>query len=220
MSIARAALESVTPAKGEAAPFTAGCLGTGCLHAIVTVAFIALGTRYLGREGGLLVLPFWSFLGILQWLYLAPLALLLRRLRLIPASKGVWFAGSCGVLLTALYWSGLAAMSLAYQRQAEEVRREQREHPIAHREVTGTIVAADAKRLDVQTAEGVVSLALVSTTHYIRTDRRQGNRAATRDIVRVGASVLVKASSFDGGPLYADYVNLEAPEPEGTPTPP
>jgi hypothetical protein len=220
MSFPEAALKSLVPAKGEALPYTGGCLATGCLHAIATVLVIGFGTAFGGREGNLIALPFLVFLGVFQWIYLAPVALLLRRLRFLAASKGVWFGGFLVLLLTGLYWGGLAAMSLVYHRQAEVARQFEREHPLVQREVTGTIVAADANRLDVQTAEGVVSIGLVATTHYIRTNGPFGNVAATRDIVRIGAPVRVQASSFDGGPLYAEYVNMEVPEPAGTPSPP
>ena len=116
------------------------------------------------------------------------------------------------VLLTAFYWVGLGVMALVHHRQTQEVREFARKHPLTHHEVKGTVVAADATRLDVQTTDGVVSIGLAATTHYIRTNGRFGNEAATRAIVRVGAPVRVQASSFDGGPLYADYVNMEVPD--------
>jgi hypothetical protein len=217
MSFPKDALESLIPAKGEGLPFAGGCMGTGCLHVVASGLLIGLGAGFLGQEGSLIVLPFWVFIGLFQWIYLVPVALLLRRLRFQGATKGVWVGGVVGVLLTALYWAGLAAMGVVYHQQAEEAQEFARKHPLVHRDVTGTIVAADDTRLDVQTAEGVVSIGLASTTHYIRTNGRFGNEAATRAIVKVGSPVRVEASSFDGGPLYADYVDMEVPDTPPTP---
>jgi hypothetical protein len=213
------ALKSLTPAKSEALPCTGGCLATGCLHAIASVLLIGYGTTFLGQEGGLIVLPFWVFLGVFEWIYLAPLALLLRRLRFVAASKGVWLGGVLVILMTGLYWGGLGVMSLVYWRQAQVARQFAKEHPLIDHEVSGTIVAADAKHIEVQTSEGVVSVGLGSATHYIRTNGPFGNTKAAPDIVKVGAPVVIKATSFDNGPLYADYVEMEVPEPATTPSP-
>jgi hypothetical protein len=216
MSFPKGALQSLIPAKGEGLPFTGGCVGTGCLHVVASGLLIGLGAGFLGQEGSLIVLPFWVFLGLFEWIYLVPVALLLKRLRFQGATKGVWFGGSVAVLLTVLYWTGLGVMGLVYHQKAQEAQEFARKHPLVHHEVTGTIVAADDTRLDVKTDEGVVSIGLAATTHYIRTNGQFGNEAATRAIVRVGSPVRVQATSFDGGPLYADYVNMEVPDTAST----
>jgi hypothetical protein len=219
MSLVHGALRSVTPARGEALPYAGGCLATGCLHGIASIVIMGLGTAFGGRDGSLIVLPFWVFLGVTQWLYLAPVALVLKRLRFSAASKGVWLGGAVMVLLTMLYWGGLGVMGLIYHQKAAVAQRFAREHPIVSRDVAGTIVAVDPGRIDVQTSEGIVSIELRSTTHYIRTNGPFGNVATTPDLVKLGAAVVVEASSFDGGPLYADYVKGEITETGESPGP-
>jgi hypothetical protein len=206
--------ESRNDATGKPIPLAAGCLGTGCLHVVVSLVVMGVGSALLGREGPLIVLPFWLFLGVAQWIYLAPAALALNRLGHAATARGVWLGAWLVVVLNVVYWAGLGVRTLFYQREVEAVKRFEQEHPITHRDVAGTIVVATASRIDVRTPEGILSVELRPTTHYIQTNGPFGNTKATPDIVKVGAAVVVDAVSFDGGPLYADYVSMEVPEPE------
>ena len=175
---------------------------------------MGVGSALLGRESPLVVLPFWLFLGVAQWIYIAPAALVLKRLGHRATARGVWLGAGLVVVLNVVYWAGLGVRTLLYQREVEAVKRFEEEHPIRHRDVAGTIEAATASRIDVRTPAGIVSVELRPTTHYIQTNGPFGNTKTTPAIVKVGAAVVVDAASFDGGPLYADYVSMEVPEPE------
>jgi len=210
---------SLKPAPGETLPFVGGCLSTGCLHGVASIAVIALGTSLGGREGYLLALPFWFFLGAFQWVYLAPLALVLGRLRFVGARRGVWVGGVIVLSLNLFYWVCLGVAGLVYQQKAAEVKRYADSHPITHRELVGTVAAIDAKHIAVATTEGVVSVGLQSTTYYLRRDPTLGNMKTPSETVRVGPAVTVDASSYDGGLLYAEYVTLTG-ETNSLPSPP
>ena len=213
------AWSSLRPGAGERLPFAGGCLATGCLHTVVSLAIMVIGGGRFGGEGSLLVLPFWLFLGVAQWVYLAPFGLVLGRLRIVGARKGVWFGGLLVVLLNALYWAGMGVATIVYRQKAAEVQSFAAAHPITHRKLTGSVAAIDAKRIDVQMAENTVSVALQSTTTYLRDGGPKVRERVTRDAVRVGAAVVVEASSYAGGPLDADYVTLTPAEPAESPTP-
>lgn len=206
----RAALR---PNTEERLPFVGGCGATGCLHVIVSVAVIAAGAGLLGREGGLLVLPFWGFLGIVQWAYVAPLALAFGRLGLAGARKGAWFGGVLVVLLNGLYWVGMGVATVVYRQQAAEVQRFAAAHPVARRELAGTVAVVDARHLEMQTSGGLVSVALRSTTIYLKEGGPEGRGRAAKEDVRVGATVVVEASSYAGDPLIADYVTVTGGSP-------
>jgi len=180
---------------------------------------IGLGTLFLGKDGNFIVLPFWLFLGAAQWIYIAPLAMLLKRLGRTGIAKGLWISGLLVVLLNGAYWAGLGVFTILYGIESRAVQKFAREHPITHREVSGTVVALDEKRIEVQTAEGLVSIGLGAATHYIQSNGPFGNTQMDPTNVRVGSTVVVDASSFNGGPLYAEYVSMNLPEPADVPSP-
>jgi hypothetical protein len=199
---------SLKPDPGEALPYAGGCVSTGCLHAVASAAVMALGTSLGGRDGYLIALPFWFFLGVFQWAYLAPVALVLGRLSFAGAKKGVWAGGLAVLALNALYWAGMGIATIAYERKAAEVKRFSEAHPIAHRRLVGTLAAIDARHVEVATPEGLVSVELRSTTYYLRRDPALGNAKAPVEDFRAGLRVSVDATSYDGGPLYAEYVTI------------
>ena len=207
------AASSLKPAPGEALPYAGGCLSTGCLHGVASIAVMAVGTSLGGRDGYLIALPFWLFLGVFQWVYLAPIALVLGRLRFAGARKGVWAGGLVVLALNVLYWAGMGTAALVYQQKAAEVKRFADAHPITRRQLAGTVAAIDAGHIEVRSADGVVSVELRSTTYYLRRDPTLGNLKTPFDSVRVGRTVTVDASSYDGGPLYAEYVTLTGDAP-------
>jgi hypothetical protein len=210
-------LKSLEPASGEKGPAAGGCLATGCLHGLATGVVIGLGSAFLGHEGQLIVLPFLLFLGLAQWVYLAPLAVLLKRLGRTGVAKGFWIGGLLVALLDGLYWGGLGMYMVLHGIQSREIQRFAREHPITQHDVSGTVLALDAEHIEVQTSEGVVSIGLGAATHYIQRNGPFGNTRMEPDNVKVGVSVVVEASSFDGGPLYAEYVSMDLPQPESAP---
>jgi hypothetical protein len=180
---------------------------------------MGLGTLLLGKDGNFIVLPFWLFLGAAQWIYMAPLAMLLKRLGRTGIAKGLWVGGLLVLLLNGVYWAGLGVYMILYGIESRAVQKFAREHPITHREVSGTIVALDKERIEVQTAEGLVSIGLGAATHYIQSNGPFGNTQMDPSNVKVGSTVVVEASSFDGGPLYANYVSMNLPEPAASPSP-
>ncbi len=211
------ALEGQRSPGGRAVPWIGGCLAAGLLNFVASAAIVVLGTLILGPGGGLLVLPFWTLLALLQWIYVAPAAILAKRWGFAAVGKGIWLGGWLVVACSLLYWGGLGVMNLADQRKVEEIRRYDLEHPLIAREISGTIAAADTKHIEVRTAEGVVSIGLEPSTYYHLARGPHDETLASPDIVRVGAEVVVEARSLDGGPLCADHVTVEASEAPGSP---
>ena len=62
---------------------------------------MVLGTLLLGKDGNFIVLPFWLLLGAAQWIYIAPLAMLLKRLDRTGIAKGPACCGQAELLALA-----------------------------------------------------------------------------------------------------------------------
>jgi hypothetical protein len=60
-------------------PVLGGILLTGLMHAFVSMAVIVVGSAF-PPDGSMVVFVFWIFLGVAQWIYLLPAALLSRAL--------------------------------------------------------------------------------------------------------------------------------------------
>lgn len=212
------ALRSLKPARGEWVPAGLGCLGTAFLNLVAFQVVAMLGAAFAGKDGALIAIPFSFLLWLVQWLYLVPLARLFRRAGSNALAKGLLLGGWLLVALCGVAVVVYGAMYSANRTESERVRRYQQEHPIVNRELRGTIVAADAQHIEVETADGVVSVGLQGSTHYVRPGP-YGNQATTIDIAKVGAAVSIDAYSMDGGPLYASYVRLAPPESAPSPSP-
>jgi hypothetical protein len=56
------------------------------------------------KGGAEYVLMFWAFLGLFQWIYLLPVALLARWIGFRFIAHGIWISGAVVMLLTAMCW--------------------------------------------------------------------------------------------------------------------
>jgi len=81
-----------------------GGLGlAGVLHVVASVAVILVG-QMTNPEGALVVLFLWATLGLSQWIYLAPAALLARLVGWTGVMKGLLLAGAIVTLMSAMCW--------------------------------------------------------------------------------------------------------------------
>lgn len=212
------------PKPSGAGPAILGCLGTAGLHFVVLMFLMWVGTL-LGRDaaGAVLGILFLYVVGLVQWIYLWPLISLAKRSGQAGIAKGLRFGGIAVLVLNAIGWIAFGIVYLNEKSKTQQFERSAREHPWTVRDVVGTVVAADATHVEVDTPQGRVWVGLQDSTHYVRLDGPYGRQAMTRDdIVKVGVAVEIRAGSLDGGPLYASYVNRnlgeKAPAPAPAPT--
>jgi hypothetical protein len=90
------------PGLGGCLPLVGGLALTGLLHGLASLAVIVVGSAT--REGSLIVFAFWAMLGLAQWIYMLPAALLARFLRWRGLEVGLWVGGGLGLVFTALLW--------------------------------------------------------------------------------------------------------------------
>jgi len=202
--------DSSKPTRSGAGPVAAGCLASGCLHVVFSFAVAGLGSLVLaGSDGYLIVLLFWAVLGVVQWIYIVPLAMLARRFGQNALAKGLWIGG-CVVALTNLaYWLSLGYLGQRNRAEVKQIQELEQEHPIEYLDVRGTIVAADAGHVEVKTADGMVSLTIGAYTQFIRLKTNGGYEIATPAIVEVGAEVLINGSRSKDVPASASILRVK-----------
>ncbi len=202
--------DSPEPTRSGAGPVATGCLASGCLHVVFSFVVAGLGSLVLaGRDGYLIVLLFWAVLGVVQWIYIVPLAMLARRFGQNGLAKGLWI-GACVVALTNLaYWLGLGYLGLQNRAEAKRIQKVEHEHPIEHLDVHGTIVTANAGHVEVKTADGIVSLTIGPYTEFIRLKTNGGYEIATPAIVEVGAEVFIDGSRSKDVPASASILRVK-----------
>ena len=202
--------DSSKPTGSGAGPVAAGCVASGCLHVVFSFVVAGLGSLLLaGNDGYLMVLPFWVSLGVVQWIYIAPLAMLARRFSRNGLAKGLLIGGGVVALANLTYWLGLGYLGLQSRAEMKQIRKFEQEHPIEHLDVHGTIVAADAGHVEVKTEGGIVSLTIGSYTEFIRLKTNGGYEIATPAIVEVGAEVSIDGSRSRDAPASASILRVK-----------
>src|SRR4029453_17548013 len=100
------------PAAGEGRGVARGVVLSVLLHPAALILIGIIGSAFDRNEGALIALPFLVLIGLTQWLYLGPVAWLLRRRGSTAAAKGVVIGGSVVTLASGLCFGGFAVLSL------------------------------------------------------------------------------------------------------------
>lgn len=194
-------LEALKPAPGEGRQAARGCLLSLVLHVLALIAVAIVGSLIVGREGSLLVLPFIAFIGVTQWIYIAPVAWLLRRAGSTAIAKGLVIAGALGTLASTLCYGGMGLRSLQYAAETRRIQQEQREHPTDFISTDGVVTAVDDTHFEFKREDGtLVSLQTWPGLDYVFLKANGGYEKKTRDILKPGVRVSVDYSQERGKP--------------------
>jgi hypothetical protein len=193
----------VAPApRREGAAVLGGLALTGVLHVAASIAVIAIGsasTKSQHSEGALVVLFFWAAIGIAQWVYMLPAALIARRAGWTGVAKGLWIGGALGTLLTALCWGGMGVSALLGSL-ASRVPSASVPVTSSSVDVQGSVVSVTPESVVVKQADGSeVTVTLWSGLEYIRLETNGGYLKTTQAALVPGARVSIDANRGPAG---------------------
>src|SRR5262245_57096824 len=194
-------LKALKPAPGEGRGVALGVHISLFLHPIALIAVAMIGGALYGREGPLLVLPFMAFIGVTQWIYVGPVAWLLRRRGSAAAAKGVMIAGGLGTLLSTLCYGGMGLLSLQNAAEDRRIQQYARDHPHDYISTNGVVTVVDDTHFEFRREDGtVVSLRTWPGLDYIFLKKDGGYEKRTRDMLKPGVRVSVEYSQERGKP--------------------
>jgi hypothetical protein len=176
---------------------------------MASLAVMVLGQAF-SREGAMLVFVFWVLLGIAQWVYVLPAALLARAMGWRGMARGLWLGGALGVLLSAGCW----ALNVAGPLRERIVGNTPPGTVYAGNDAL--VVEADAGHVTVRFPQGQLeSYALTPETGfgYLGPAYRQQAAPAGPARLRPGARVSV-SWVLRGGRKHAARVTLWADTPD------
>ena len=195
-------LRSLKPAPGEGRDVARGFFLSLLLHPVAFVAIAVIGTWVAGREeGALFVLPFLVLIGITQWIYIGPVAWLLRRRGSTAIAQGVVIGGGLVTLASALCYGAVGLKSLRDAAEVQRIRQEEREHPRDYISTDGVVTVVDDTHFELRRDDGtVVSLLTWEGLDYVLLKEAGGYEMRTRDILKPGVRVAVDYSQERGKP--------------------
>jgi hypothetical protein len=195
-------LKDLKPAPGEGSRAANGCVLAFLLHLPAMIAVVIIGDWLDRGEGTLFLIPFLALLGFTQWIYLGPTAWLLRRIRAVPAAKGVVIGGAIVTLANVLFYGGLWVVGLQQEAESQRILQYQREHPIEYLSADGVITLVDDTHFEFRRDDDgtVVSLLTWDGLDYIFLKNNGGYEKRTRDMLKPGVHVNVDYSHEPGKP--------------------
>ena len=196
---------------GEGRLVVGGFVLSFLLHPLALVAVGIIGSRFDRDQGYLLVLPFMTFMGVTQWIYLGPAAWFLRRRGSTAIAKGVVIAGGLVTIANALFYVGLGLRSVQYDAEVRRIQQHEREHPRDSFSVDGVVTLVDDKHFEFRREDDgtVVSLLTWEGLDYIFLRKDGGYEIKTRDILKPGVRVAIDYSHERGKPpLDASIVRV------------
>ena len=148
-----------------------------------------------------LILPFLAFIGIMEWIYLGPVAWLLRRRGSTATAKGVVIGGSLVTLGSAICYGGIGLMSLQNAAEVRRIQQYEREHPHDYISARGVVTVVDDTHFEFQRDDGtVVSLRTWDGLDYVFLKADGGYEKRTRDMLKPGVRISVEYSQERGKP--------------------
>ena len=194
-------LKALKPAPGEGRGVAGGCLLSLVLHPLALIAIGIVGSLIQRNEGSLLVLPFIAFVGVTQWIYILPVAWLMRRRGRTAMAKGLVISGGLVMLASTLCYGGMGLMSLQNAAETERIRQQEREHPRDYVSVDGVVTVVDDTHFEFRRDDGtVVSLLTWPGLDYVFLKKDGGYEKRTRDMLKPGVRVSVDYSQERGKP--------------------
>lgn len=201
-------LKTLLPARGEGRGVTRGVLLSLLLHPLALIAVGLIGSRIDRRDGYLLVLPFLAFLGIAQWIYIAPMAWWLRRRQAPTMAKGV-VLGACAVtLLDVVVYGGIFMVSLANLAEVKRIEQYEREHPTDYFDRNGILTLVDDTHFEFKAEDdgSIVSLLTWPELQYVFLKKDFGYEIRTREMLKPGVRVNVEYSQERGKPPLSPMI--------------
>jgi len=193
-------LEDLKPVSGETRGAVLGVLLSLLLHLVAFVAIIAVGTAIDRNEGALLALPFLVSIGLSQWIYIGPIAWLLRR-RQTGMAKGLVISGGLLTFASTLCYGGMGLMWLQNASETQRIEQEARDHPRDYISAQGVVTSVDDSHFEFRRDDGsMVSLRTFEGLDYVFLKRAGGYERRTRDILKPGVRVSVEYSQERGQP--------------------
>ena len=147
---------------GEGRYVVVGFVLSFFLHLVALVGIGIVGSWIEPRDGALLVLPFITFMGVTQWIYLGPAAWLLRWRGSTALATGVLIAGGFVTLANALYYVGFGLQSLQYNAEVRRIQQREREHPWDSFSVDGVVTLVDDKHFEFRREDDGTVLSLLT----------------------------------------------------------
>lgn len=196
---------------GEGRRVVGGFILSFLLHPLALVAVGIIGSWIEPRDGALLVLPFLTFMGVTQWIYLGPATWWLRRRGSTAVAKGVVIAGVLVTLANALFYVGLGLRSVQYNAEVRRIEQEERDHPRDFISADGVVTLVDDKHFEFRREDDgtVVSLLTWEGLDYIFLKKDGGYEIKTRAILTPGVRVAIDYSQERGKPpLSASIVRV------------
>ncbi len=190
------------PAPGEAEGVARGAVLSLVLHPIALVAVAIAGAAIDARDGALIVLPFLAFIGLSEWVYLAPVAWLLRRRGKIVAAKGVVMAGMAIAVANVLFYGAVGLRSWQYQAESRRIQEYERAHPSDYISTNGIVTVVDDKHFEFTREDDgrVVSLLTWQGLDYVFLKKDGGYEKRTREILKPGVRISVEYDQERGKP--------------------
>ena len=193
-------LKDLKPVSGETGGVVLGALLSVFLHLVAFIAIMAIGTAIDRNEGALLVLPFLVSIGLSQWVYIGPIAWLLRRRR-TGMAKGLVISGGLVTFGSTLCYGGMGLMSLQNASETRRIQQEERDHPHDYISAEGVLTAVDDSHFEFRRDDGtLVSLRTFQGLDYVFLKKDGGYENRTRDILKPGVRVSVEYSQERGKP--------------------
>jgi hypothetical protein len=193
-------LKDLKPVSGETRGAVLGMLLSLLLQLVAFVAIIAVGTVIDRNEGALLVLPFLVSIGLSQWIYIGPIAWLLRRRR-TGMAKGLVISGGLLTFASTLCYGGMGLMWLQNASETRRIEQEARDDPRDYISAQGVVTSVDDSRFEFRRDDGsVVSLRTFDGLDYVFLKKDGGYERRTRDILKPGVRVSVEYSQERGKP--------------------
>ena len=203
-------LKALKPAPGEGRGVARGFVLSLLLHPLALIVVGIIGTLIDRQEGALLVLPFLVFIGVTQWIYLAPVAWLLKRSGSPAVAKGVVIGGGLLTLACSLCYGGFALVSLQNVAEVRRIQQYDREHPRDYISTDGVVSFVDDTHFEFRRDDGtVVSLLTWKGLEYVFLKKDGGYEIRTRDMLKPGVRISVEYSQERGqAPVSASIVRV------------
>ena len=204
-------LKTLKPAPGERGGVTRGVVLSLVLHPIALITGAFIGQAMHPPDGALLVLPFLVLIGVTQWIYLGPVAWLLRRRGSTVMAKGVMVGGGLVTLASVLVYAATVLKSQQDEAYLQRIRQAEREHPTDYVRADGVVTVVDDKHFEFRRDDDgtVVSLLTREGLDYVFLKKDGGYEMRTRDILKPGVRVAIDYSQERGKPpLSASIVRV------------
>lgn len=201
-------LKALKPAPGEGRGVAKGVLLTFVVHVVAFIVIGIIGASIDPQEGALIVLPFIVFVGITQWIYLAPVAWFLKRRGSMAMMKGVIITGGLATLGTGLCYGGIGLYSLQQNAEVKRIQQYERDHPHDYISAKGVVTLVDDKHFEFKRDDDgtVVSLQTWDGLDYIFLKKDGGSEKRTREILKPGVRVSVEYEQERGQPPVSPSV--------------